>query len=361
MLPIKAKDIITFLQLDENSLMGNDQTPIHHFVLPDSQQDNSLAFINHSKWITKVNSSSVSCVLVSQDLRDQVSELVSDKTWIFCPNVDLCAREVKNHFFLATPYVSQNWKDVHPTAHIHPSANLAEGVSVGPYAVIGANCKIGKHSHIGAHAVIEDQVEIGTSCTIHPQVYIGHSCQLGSFCEVKPHAVIGSEGFGYAHDQYGHHHRIPHSGPVILRDHVHVGAGTTIDRGTIAPTIIGEGTKIDNQCHLAHNTVIGNNGLLAGQVATAGSTTIGNNFICGGKTAINGHITITDNVSLAGMSGVTNSVLKSGAYGGYPILPFKEHLKVKTSAAHIPSLRKQVNRILRHLFPEDFKDLKPGN
>jgi UDP-3-O-[3-hydroxymyristoyl] glucosamine N-acyltransferase len=201
---------------------------------------------------------------------------------------------------------------------------------------------------------VENNAKIGKEATLHPHVYIGHSCEIGSFCEIMPQAVIGSEGFGYAHDEKGNHFRIPHTGKVVLEDDVHIGAGTAIDRGTIEDSVIGRGTKIDNQVHLAHNTVVGKNGLITAQCVTAGSSQIGDNFICGGKTAITGHIKVTDNVNVAGFSAISNNVKEGGQYGGYPLVPLKQHLKIKASSVHLPELRKQMNRVLRKLFPEDY-------
>lgn len=334
--------------------LGDLNHKVNHFATVNSAQDHSLGFITSPKYIQAAEDSNLLCVLAPEKLKEQVEKLNSKKTWLFSKNVDLAAREIKKALVLETPFRAQ-WQGVHPSAIVDDSVELATDVIIGPNAVINKNVKIGAGSFIGANAVIEQNARIGEKVTVHPLAYIGHSCEIGNHCEILPQAVIGSEGYGYAHDHLGNHYRIPHSGKVVLQDDVHVGAGTAIDRGTIEDTIIGQGTKIDNQVHLAHNTIIGKNGLITAQVVTAGSTTIGDNFICGGKTAITGHIKITDNVHVAGLSGVSNNVTESGQYGGYPLQPLKKHLKVKASTVHLPELRKQMNRVLRKLFPEDFQ------
>lgn len=334
--------------------LGDLDQKLTQFATPESAEPGSLGFVNGPKHLAAIEDSSLSCVIAPVKMKEQIQALNSKKTWLFSPNVDLAAREIKKNFFFPTPYKA-DFSGIHPTAIVDSSANLALDVVVGPHAVIGKNVVIGSGSFVGANAIVEENAKIGEQVTIHPLAYIGHSTEIGNACEILPQAVVGSEGYGYAHDHLGNHYRIPHTGKVILEDDVHVGAGTAIDRGTIEDTRIGKGTKIDNQVHLAHNTVIGKNGLITAQVVTAGSTTIGDNFICGGKTAITGHIKISDNVNVAGFSGISNNVKEPGQYGGYPLLPLKQHLKVKASSVHLPELRKQMNRVLRKLFPEEFQ------
>lgn len=347
------KDLLDFcpeLQTEQKDL----QVTLQSFSAIEQPEEKCLVFINDARKFTQLLDAKIICVLAPLKLKPQRPESLANKIWLWSPNPELSAREIKNRFVLATPYQA-SWQGIHPTAVIAKSATVGKGTTIGPYAVVGEKCQIDDNVFIGSHVVIEAQAQVGSNTTLHPFVYIGHSCQIGKDCEIKPHAVIGSEGFGYAHNAQGEHFRIPHSGRVILHDGVHVGAGTAIDRGTLADSIIGAGTKIDNQCHLAHNTVIGQKGLITAQVVTAGSTTIGNHFICGGKTAITGHIEITDHVNVAGLSGVSNDVLQPGQYGGYPLQPLRDFLKVKASSVHVPELRKQMNRVLRKLFPEDYQ------
>lgn len=351
--PIKVQDILHLCENLIDEIYGNREIELKNFCSLNDNSAQGFGFLNNDKQIASLENSSLDCILVPTKSKEKILKLNSNKTWIFSRNVDLVAQKIKKQFVLNTPYRAPQ-SGVHPTAVIDASAEVHPSATIGPFAVLGRNCVVGEGCFVGSHTVVEENTVLKNYVTLHPHVYIGHSCEIGQFCEVKPQAVIGSEGYGYAHDPFGNHYRIPHTGRVILGDDVHVGAGTAIDRGTLGDTVIGQGTKIDNQCHLAHNTVIGRNGLITAQVVTAGSTTIGNNFICGGKTAITGHIEITDNVNIAGFSGVSNSVTEPGQYGGYPLQPLKDFLKVKASSVHLPELRKNMNRVLRKLFPEDF-------
>lgn len=336
-----------------NDSYGDLNTVIYDFSTFNDAQENSLVFVTNEKKWNQALDCKAKTLLVPFKLKEQAEAGNFGKCFLFSKNPELAAREIKKNLVFSTPYKAP-WKSIHPTAIIAESTQLAKDVVVGPYAVIGENCKIGEGSFIGSHAVIEENVIIGNNTTIHPHAYIGHSCEIGNNCEIKPQAIIGSEGFGYAHDHLGNHYRIPHTGKVILHDDVHIGAASAIDRGTLDPTIIGKGTKVDNQCHLAHNTVVGKNGLITAQIVTAGSSTIGDNFVAGGKSVITGHIKITDNVQLAGLTAVANNIDKPGQYGGYPVQPLRDFLKTKASTVHLPELRKQMNRVLRKLFPEEF-------
>ncbi len=351
---IKVSEIVEKLGPLIEGCLGKTDIPLHQFATTTNAESGSLGFINSPKNLQSAEDSHLSCILAPLQMKEQIEALNSKKTWLFSKNVDLAAREAKKLYFFRTPYQAP-MEGIHPTAVVDPSAEISNQVVIGPHAFIGKHVKIGTGSFIGANSVVEENCELAENVTIHPLAYIGHGTLIGKNCEIMPQAIIASEGFGYAHDHLGNHYRIPHTGRVILEDDVHVGAATAIDRGTIEDTRIGRGTKLDNHVHLAHNTVIGKNGLITAQVVTAGSTTIGDNFICGGNTAITGHINITDNVHVGGLSGVSKSVTKPGQYQGYPLLPLKDHLKNKVSSLHIPEIRKQMNRVLKKLFPEDYQ------
>jgi UDP-3-O-[3-hydroxymyristoyl] glucosamine N-acyltransferase len=349
---VKIKDIVDFSGPLIESTLGSLDREILFFDSLKANENDSFCFITNVRHLETIEQSNVCCILAPLNLKDKISSLKQDKTWLFSKNVELCARNIKNQFVFKTPY-RPPFHDIHPTAVIDSSVKIGKKSIIAPYAIIGKNVTIGSGCFIGSHSVIEENAVIKNNVTIHPHVYIGHSCEIGNDCEIKPQAVIGSEGFGYSHDHLGNHYRVPHTGRVILHDDVHVGAGTAIDRGTLEDSIVGQGTKIDNQCHLAHNTVVGKNGLLTAQLVTAGSSIIGDNFICGGKTAITGHIKITDNVHLAGFSAVTNNITEPGQYGGHPLLPLQKNLKVKVLTSQLPEMKKQINKMYKKLFPEE--------
>jgi UDP-3-O-[3-hydroxymyristoyl] glucosamine N-acyltransferase len=317
----------------------------------------SIAFLSNPKAFAAGILSSADVLVVPRKMRgkfESETELeaqakVGDRTILVATNVELAMATVINQFFLKTPHTNQAIRGIHPTAIIAPDATLGPDVRIGPYAVIGAGVKVGLGSFIGAGTIIEDESQIGEHTVIHPQVYIGHSSLIGSRCEIHPQSVIGKEGFGYAHDERGNHYRIPHQGRVVLEDEVHIGGCCAIDRGTFGETRIEFGSKLDNHVHIAHNCRVGRNALITAGFIIAGSSQIGANFVAGGRSNVTGHIKIADNVHLAGLSVVTKEISQPGQYGGYPLQPLQQALKTKSSLPHLPELRKEVSRILKHL------------
>jgi len=238
---------------------------------------------------------------------------------------------------------------IHPKGSVHPSAQLGKNVIVGPCAVIGAEVRIGDNSIIGANSVVESHARIGHNTIIHPQAFIGAHCEVGSFCEIHPHATIGADGFGFVPLKDSHPVKIPQLGIVVIEDHVEVGASSTIDRAALTETRIRAGTKLDKQCHIAHNCELGVNNMTAAGFMIAGSSKTGKNFVCGGNAVVSDHVTIADNVMIAGLSGVTNDITEPGQYGGYPLQPLKDSLKTLANTIHLTKMRKQLSRIAKHL------------
>ncbi len=213
---------------------------------------------------------------------------------------------------------------VHPTAVIHPTATIGSHVTICPYVVIDEGSCIGDESFIGSFSYVGPYVQIGSHVHIHPSVVIRERCELGDRVIVQPGAVIGSCGYGYATDAAGHHTKLEQLGNVVLHEEVEIGANTTIDRARFQSTVVGQGTKIDNQVQIAHNVQIGKRSLIVAHVGIAGSTKVGNNVVMGGKVAVNGHIEICDATQFAACSGISKSIVKPGAYGGVPVLPLAE-------------------------------------
>lgn len=326
----------------------------------DAPEPHCILYALNERSLRKAMASQPVALIVTPKLAQTVSSKISthQPVIIVSPLPELLSREIAQKFGpYPTPYidweVSANSPKVDPSAHIHPSAKIHPGAVVGPMAFIGPEVEVENKAIISAQAHIQSHSLIGKGTVIHPFVFVGHRSKIGAYCELMPHAVVGKEGFGYAQDQNFNHFRIPHTGRVCIEDNVHIGSHTCIDRGTFQDTHIGEGTKIDNLVHLAHNTIVGKNSLITANVTVAGSTTLGDRMMIGGSTTITGHIQLTNDTHLAGCTGVTKSITEPGAYGGFPAQPIQNFRKNQASFTVLADLRKTVSKLKKFLENEN--------
>jgi len=211
---------------------------------------------------------------------------------------------------------------VSPGALVHPSARLESGIVIDPAAVIGPRAEIGAGTVIGPTAVIGPDVRIGRDCAIGAGATIAHAL-IGDRAIIHPGVRIGQDGFGFI-PAAPRPEKVPQVCRVIIQDDVEIGANSTIDRGAMRDTVIGEGTKIDNLVQIAHNVQIGRNCLIAAQTGISGSTIVGDHVMMGGQVGVSDNLVIADGVLIAASSRVGYSLWKAARYGGTPAMPVRE-------------------------------------
>ena len=203
--------------------------------------------------------------------------------------------------------------------------NKYPNLKFGKNVLLGNNVKIGNHCLIGHNTIIERKVRIGNNCSIGSNVIIKNTI-IGNNTNILDGAILGKKGFGFFPGETKNI-RYPHIGAVIIGNHVEIGCNNTIDRGSLSNTIIGDGTFLDNQVHIAHNVKIGKNCIITGQVGFAGSSSIGNRVMIGGQAGISGHIHVGDNVQIGGGSGVIKNIPSNTKVMGYPAQNIRKFLK----------------------------------
>jgi UDP-3-O-[3-hydroxymyristoyl] glucosamine N-acyltransferase len=248
---------------------------------------------------------------------------------------------------------------IHPTALIDDTASVGDGVTIGPFAVIGPRAQIGAGTVIGPFCHISADSRIGCESFLRDHVSVGARVTIGDRCWCQPGARIGADGLSFvtpeasgvekARASLGDQGdvteqawaRIHSLGAVTIGDDVEIGANTCIDYGTVRDTRIGNGCKIDNLVHIAHNVVVGNDCLFAAQVGIAGSTVIGNNVVFGGQVGVTDNTSVGDNVIAGGATKILSKVQAGQVLLGYPAVKMDTHLDMYKALRRLPRLAKQ--------------------
>ena len=227
---------------------------------------------------------------------------------------------------------------IHESAVVSGEALLDEGVHVGACVVIEAGARIGKDVCLMPGVFVGAGALVGAGTTVYPNVTLRERVTLGERCIIHSGTVIGSDGFGFVATHQGGHEKMPLAGTVEVVDDVEVGACGTRDRATTGVTRIGNGVKIDNLVHVAHNVSVGDGSLVVAQAGISGSTRIGKGVVIGGQAGLVGHIQIGDGAMIAAQAGVTKSVSANTTVSGYPAMEHARARRLNAQARKLPDL-----------------------
>jgi UDP-3-O-[3-hydroxymyristoyl] glucosamine N-acyltransferase len=228
-------------------------------------------------------------------------------------------------------------------------ATISATASIAEFVVVGRNCTIGDKVRLGPGTVLGDDVVIGSASELMARVVVYAGCQIGERAVIHAGVVIGADGFGFANDK-GAWVKIPQIGRVVIGDDCEVGANTTIDRGAIEDTVLGNDVKLDNQVQVGHNCRIGDHTIVAGCTGIAGSTIIGQRVMIGGAVSITGHLSICDDAVLSANAFVTKSVTQPGMYSsGLPLMPHRDWLKNAAQLRHLDALADTLKLIAQNI------------
>ena len=234
---------------------------------------------------------------------------------------------------------------IHPTAIIAASAVVGANPSLGPYVVIGEHCVLGDDAVLHPHVVLYPHVVAGARFTAHAHAVVREHCRLGDDVTLQNGAIIGADGFGFAHISGAETgkawHKILQSGPAVLEDRVEVQANACIDGASIGETRIQAGAKIDNLVQVGHGSTVGEDSLLCAQVGLAGSTRIGRNVILAGQVGVAGHLDIGDGVIATAQSGIPNDVPAGQMVSGYPAIENRQWLRSVALFNRLPALMRK--------------------
>jgi UDP-3-O-[3-hydroxymyristoyl] glucosamine N-acyltransferase len=308
----------------------------------DRATPNELSFLANPKYLTYFRQSRAGAVLLPRSLAGEAGDVSAR---IIVNDVHRALALVLSHLYPESPPEA----GIDPTAVIGPGVELGAGVSVGPYAVIGRGARVGARARIGAHVVIGEGCEVGEDAVLHPHVTLYPGVKLGARSIVHSGSRLGVDGFGYVFAE-GMHRKVPQVGGCVIGADVEIGANTTIDRGSVGATEIGDNVKIDNLVHIGHNVRVGDQAIIVAQVGVAGSTVIGRRATLGGQAGLAGHITVGEGATVAAQGGAFGDVPPGAVYSGYPARPHKEALRAQAALFRLPQLMKRIRALETALF-----------
>ena len=296
-----------------------------------------LTFVAHPKYAAYLPQARAGALLVTRELAARADNALPR---IVVKDVHRALAQVLGHFHPET----------RPPAGIHQTAVIGEGVELGndvvieAFAVIGARARIGDRAWIGAHTVVGEDCVLARDVRLHPHVTLYSRVTMGERCIMHSGARIGSDGFGYTFVD-GQHRKVPQVGGVIIGNDVEIGANTTVDRGSVGPTEIGNGVKIDNLVHVGHNVRIGDLSVIVAQVGISGSTVLGKGVTMAGQSGLPGHLHIGDGATIGAKSAPIGDVPAGATYTGFPAVPHREFLRAQGALLKLHELQKRVRAL----------------
>ena len=315
-------------------VVGDGSVQLTGFAPADRAKAGDLTFAEKPTYFAAAEQSAAAAILISHDFAS------SKKVLIRVPNARVAMARVLPLFHPT----ENHGPGIHPSAVIDPTASIDPTACIGPYCVIGPGVKIGARSVLLGGNHIGRDCQIGDGVCFHPNVVIYARSQIGNRVTIHASSVIGSDGYGYVLDE-GRHRKMLQVGNVIIHDDVEIGANAAIDRAALGSTVIGQGTKIDNLVHIAHNVVIGRNCIIMGQAGFAGSTSLGDYCVIASQAGIAGHLKLGNQAMVGAKSGVMRDVPDGGRVLWTPAGPEKEVKRQVVAITQLPELIRRVRAL----------------
>ncbi|MDP1605632.1 MAG: UDP-3-O-(3-hydroxymyristoyl)glucosamine N-acyltransferase [Rhodocyclaceae bacterium] len=321
------------------NLRGDGSLAINGLATLETATAGKLSFLANPKYRGQLATTRAAAVILSAEMAEH------------CPTAAIITPQPYLYFAYVSKFLAEGPL---PPAGIHPSAvvesAIPASVSVGPQVWIGQDVCLGENTVIGAQCRISAGAWIGADCQLYPGVTVYAGSRIGCRAIIHSGAVIGADGFGFARAPDGAWVKIAQTGRVVIGDDVEIGANTTIDRGALEDTIIGDGVKLDNQIQVGHNVQIGAHTAMAGCVGIAGSAKIGAGCTVGGAAVILGHLTLADGVNVSSGTLVGKSISTPGSYTGtVPFMAHDDWLKNFSRLRHLDAMADKIRALEKRL------------
>ncbi len=324
--------------LVEGTLIGDGQVTLTAVAPLDRAGPSELSFLAAGKYLPYFHGSRAGAVLCAQEHQAEPGPA----TRIVVPDPHRAMSRVVRALFPEP----ERPAGIDPTARLARGAALGEHVYLGPHVVVETGARLGDRVVVHAGAVIGAGAEVGEDSTLHPQVVLYPRAVVGRRVILHAGVRIGCDGFGYVQGPDGRHDKTPHHGRCLIGDDVEIGANSTVDRGSVDDTVIGEGTKIDNLVHVGHNVRIGRRCLIMAQVGLAGSTRIEDDVILAGQAGLGGHLTVGARARVGAQSGVIGDIEPGTTVSGYPARRHKDVMRATSALYRLTKIVDELERLV---------------
>ncbi len=330
-------------ELISGKIEGNKETVITGVSKIEEGKPETLTFLANPKYTSHIYTTQADVVIVNDSF---VAEKEISATLIRVPNAYEALALLLEMYEQSQPKKT----GIEQPSFIDKSAKIGDFAYIGAFSYIGENVVIGENVQIFPQVYIGDNVKIGDNTILFPGVKVYKNCIIGNSCTLHAGSIVGSDGFGFAPSASNEYKKVAQIGNVILKDHVEIGANTTIDRATMGSTIIKKGVKLDNLVQIAHNVEVGENTVIAAQAGISGSTKIGDDCMFGGQMACTGHIKIANKTKVGGQAGITKTVSKEGTILlGSPAMEVGSFNKSYVVFRRLPQMKKELDELKKNV------------
>lgn len=333
-LPTTAGQLGKFLGAE---LIGNADAPIRTLAPLGFLEEGSLSFISSVQYQGQLRSKNAGVILSTPDLSEST-----------LPVTFLVVKEPKKAFLSLAQLLQKRPQllGIDESAKIHPSVVLGNNVGIGAFCVLNEGVVIKDGTQVGPFSYIGENTQVGAGCYLAPRVTLRENTRIGNRVSISSGTVIGSEGFGLELDaETGKLLEVAQIGIVEIQDDVRIGANVTIDRATVGKTFIGQGTKIDDQVHIAHNCQIGKNCILCGCVGLSGSVVLEDQVILAGQVGVSDHVRIGHGARVGAGSGVGTHIPAGETHWLYPSVPMREAIRMVKYMRKLPEMWKKIKKL----------------
>jgi UDP-3-O-[3-hydroxymyristoyl] glucosamine N-acyltransferase len=324
-------------QIVGGRVVGAEEKEIERIADLDQAREGEIAYVDSEKFLSAASESKAGCLIVPSGAGEKFSE----RTLIEVANPKLAFALIG----AALHPPVRRAPEIHATAVVAESADVALTAYIGPHVQIGAGAHVGAYTRIEAGAVVGADARVGDNCVLHPNVVLYDGVTIGNRVILHAAVCIGADGFGYVRHDQGYQ-KFPQIGTVVIEDDVELGAHTCVDRAALGCTRIGRGTKLDNMVHVGHNCDIGERVVIAAQTGISGSVVIEDDAVIGGQVGFGDHTRVQKGAVIGSKAGILpGKIVRPGVWWGIPVQPLDQYKRMNAHLNRLPEMRRE----LRHL------------